>query len=253
MGGPELNPRMHRSAEAAVLVAVGPDARRPRPHGTRAGPVLAQRQLDQLDAGLERGQAARRRVDDERGTPVVDDRGVLVDPVAVVAADVAADRQGLVPHLARRVGLGVGLGRRRLDLGDLLRRQDRTVLVRGPLQRRQRLEVPDPLQVGLAIGQPGRLVGLGAGRGRRHQERGHYRKASYSHLRLPSICTVRVKSLVLRADELLHAAAELRDEDLAVLGHRHPVPAVAAGQRGHRLAVEVAQRAARPQVPGPRS
>ena len=191
-GRARVEPEDAPLGEAPVLVAVGPDARRPRPHGARAGPVFAQRQLDQLDAGLQRRQAARRRIDDERRPPVVDDPGVLVDPVAVVAADVAAHRQGLVAQLAGGVGLGVRLGRRRLDLADLLRRQHRLVLVRGPLQRRQRLEVPHALQIGLAVGQPRGLVGLGAGRRRRHrhgQQGRDHREASYSHLDHSSICS----------------------------------------------------------------
>ena len=152
-----VEPEQAALREPAVLVAVGADAGGAHADRTGARPVLAERQLDQLEPGLERRHAAVRRVDDERRPPVVDDAGALVDPVVVVAADVAADRQQFAGDLGGRVQLGAARRGPRFDLRRLLVGQHRAPLILRPLQRRQGAEVPHPLQVGPAVRQTGRL------------------------------------------------------------------------------------------------
>ena len=85
------------------------------------------------------GDAAVRRIDDERRAPVLDDVRAEVQPEVVVAADVAP---GLGPAGRRFPETDVPVDPLLLDRGRLLLRQERVALaILGPLDRRGGAEV----------------------------------------------------------------------------------------------------------------
>ncbi len=156
-----VEPQETPFGQPAVLRPVRPDAADAEPHRTLRLAVLGC--LTRHPRARARDPAVR-WVDDERRPPVVDDAGAAVEPEVVVAAHISAHRQRFGADLAGPVGVDGGLDGLRLDLRRFLCRQQRLAILR-PLQRRQRPEVPDPLQVRFPVRQT-RRPALGAGRGR---------------------------------------------------------------------------------------
>ena len=156
-----VEPQQAPLGKSAVLWTVGPAATDPEPDRTLRLPVFGglTRHI-----GMRLGHASGRGIDDERGAPAVDYPSTPVEPVVVVATDITPHRERLGAHLAGLVGVDGRLSRVLFDLGDLLGGQQRLVgTVVGSLQRRQRAEVPDSLQVRRAVGQP-RWLALGTDR-----------------------------------------------------------------------------------------
>ena len=138
---------------------------------------------------LHRGPAAR-RVDDHRGLSGRQHRVARVEPVAAVAA--AEGGAGLGAPRRRRVLGGEGHRPLLVEGGHLLVGQVRPRLVREPLDRRDRLVPPNALEVGLAVGRPGRRparvadpVELG-----RRRQRGEERESEHDagHHEQPAGC-----------------------------------------------------------------
>ena len=119
----------------------------------------------------ELGYAPVRRIDDERRAQRLDDRGAAVHPEVVVGAHVVAGHgraRVLLPQAEVPVELVL------LALGRLFGSQERLVAqILGPLERRERPEVPDSLQI--------RIAPTGARRLLRRRRYGECSQASHRH------------------------------------------------------------------------
>ena len=171
-----MKPRMHRSNELrSSQESAGLTSRRARTLVRAALPLLRQRR-----------HAPVRRIDDQRRAPRLDHVGAAVHPEVVVGADAAARLGAAGRRLPELDVAGHGrlLAARRLFLGQELLITE----LLGPLQRRDRAEVPDPLQIRRAPRRPGRLVLPDRRRrqqGHQRQRRQHGYETSSSHLNLP--------------------------------------------------------------------